>query len=61
MKVKQIIKLIEEDGWQYKRTKGSHRVYKHPTKPGAVVVPGKLSKQLAIGTEISILKQAKLK
>lgn len=61
MKVKQIIKLIEEDGWQYKRTKGSHRVYKHSTKPGVVVVPGKLSKQIAIGTEISILKQAKLK
>jgi len=41
MKVKEIIRLIENDGWQLARTKGSHRQYKHPTKRGLVTIPGK--------------------
>ena len=61
MKVKDIIKLIEQDGWYLARTRGSHRQYKHPTKSGLVTVPGKLSDDLAIGTLNSILKQAGLK
>jgi len=40
------------------RVRGSHRRYAHPTKPGAVTIPGKLSKDLPIGTERSILRQA---
>lgn len=60
MKVKEIIKMIERDGWYLVRTKGSHRQYKHNTKRGLVTVPGKLSDDLAIGTENSILKQAQL-
>ena len=61
MKVKEIIKLIEQDGWSLARTRGSHRQYRHPTKPGLVTVPGKLSGDLAPGTTDSILKQAGLK
>ncbi|MBW4580499.1 MAG: type II toxin-antitoxin system HicA family toxin [Tildeniella nuda ZEHNDER 1965/U140] len=61
MKVKDIIKLIEQDGWYLARTRGSHRQYKHPYKPGLVTVPGKLSDDLAPGTLDSILKQAGLK
>ena len=61
MKVKQIIKIIEQDGWYLARTKGSHRQYKHQTKIGLVTVPGKLSDELAPGTLNSILKQAGLK
>ena len=61
MKVKQIIKIIEKDGWYLDRTKGSHRQYKHQTKIGLVTVPGKLSDELAPGTSNSILKQAGLK
>jgi predicted RNA binding protein YcfA (HicA-like mRNA interferase family) len=61
MKVKEIIKLIEQDGWSLVRTRGSHRQYKHPTKSGLVTVPGKLSGDLAPGTIDSILKQAGLK
>ncbi len=61
MKVKEIIKMIEQDGWYLVRTKGSHRQYKHNLKRGLVTVPGKLSDDLAIGTENSILKQAQLK
>ena len=61
MKVKDVIKLIEEDGWQLARTKGSHRQYKHPMKRGLVTIPGKSSDDLAPGTLNSILKQAGLK
>jgi predicted RNA binding protein YcfA (HicA-like mRNA interferase family) len=61
MKVKEIIQLIEEDGWYLARTRGSHRQFKHPDIPGLVTVPGKLSDDLAPGTANSILKQAGLK
>ena len=61
MKVKQIVKIIEQDGWYLARTKGSHRQYKHQIKMGLVTVPGKLSDELAPGTSNSILKQAGLK
>jgi predicted RNA binding protein YcfA (HicA-like mRNA interferase family) len=60
-KVRDIIGILEEDGWQWERTRGSHRVYSHPTKLGIVVVPGKLGKDLPLGTERSILKQAGLR
>jgi predicted RNA binding protein YcfA (HicA-like mRNA interferase family) len=61
MKVREVIKRIEADGWYLVRTKGSHRQYKHSTKSGLVTVPGKLSDDLAPGTLNSILKQAQLK
>ncbi len=60
MKVKEVITLIESDGWYLNRTRGSHRQYKHPTKSGLVTVAGKLSDDLAKGTLNSILKQAGL-
>jgi len=58
MKVKEIIKLLENDGWYISRTKGSHRQFKHLTKNGLVTVSGKLSDELAPGTQNSICKQA---
>ena len=61
MKTKELIKIIENDGWYLVRTRGSHRQYKHPIKRGLVTVPGKLSDELAPGTCNSILKQAGLK
>ena len=60
MKVKEIIKLIENDGWWLIRTNDSHRHYAHPDKKGLVTVPGKLSSDVPIGTLKSILKQAGL-
>jgi predicted RNA binding protein YcfA (HicA-like mRNA interferase family) len=60
LKVSEMIKLIEDDGWYLIATRGSHRQYKHPVKPGRVTVPGKLSKELPPGTERSILRQAGL-
>lgn len=61
MKVREIIKLIENHGWYLDRTRGSHRQYKHPTKSGLVTIPGKPGDDLAPGTQNSILKQAGLK
>jgi len=60
-RVKDIIRRLEADGWVLIATRGSHRQYSHPTKPGRVTVPGKLSADLQIGTLKSILKQAQLK
>lgn len=61
MKVREAIRSIEEDGWYLVATRGSHRQYKHSTKPGRVTVPGKPSDDLAPGTRNSIMKQAGLK
>ncbi len=60
LKVGEIVKLIEHDGWYLVRVKGSHRQFHHPTKPGTVTISGKLTTDLPIGTERSILKQAGL-
>lgn len=60
-KVREIIELIESDGWFLLKKKGtSHRQFKHPTKKGKVTVPGKLSDSLAPNTAKSILIQAGL-
>ncbi|NEV78500.1 type II toxin-antitoxin system HicA family toxin [Rhodopseudomonas sp. BR0C11] len=62
MKVRDvIILLIEADGWIHIATRGSHRQFKHPWKPGRVTIAGKPSDDLAPGTFASILKQAGLK
>jgi predicted RNA binding protein YcfA (HicA-like mRNA interferase family) len=61
MKVRDVIKLIERDGRRLVGSEGSHRQYKHQTKPGRVTVPGKPGNDLAPGTLNSILKQARLK
>ncbi len=61
MKVRDVIKLIEKDGWYLKRTRGSHRQYKHHFKKGLVTISGNLNDELAQGTLNSVLKQARLK
>jgi len=60
MKVRDVIKLIEADGWYLVTTKGSHRQYKHPKKTGRVTIAGHPSDDLAPGTENSIFKQAQV-
>lgn len=61
MKVGDLLRIIQADGWFLIATRGSHRQYKHAKKPGRVTVPGKPSDDLAPGTLNSILKQAGLK
>jgi len=61
MKIRDVIKLIEKDGWYLVVTKGSHRQYKHPVKTGRVTIAGHPSDDLAPGTLNSVFKQAQLK
>jgi predicted RNA binding protein YcfA (HicA-like mRNA interferase family) len=58
MKVREAIRLIEDNGWVLVATRGSHRQYKHPAKPGRVTIAGHLSDDIAPGTLNSILKQS---
>jgi predicted RNA binding protein YcfA (HicA-like mRNA interferase family) len=58
MKVKEMIKIIQKDGWFLERTRGDHRQFHHPTKQGTVTVAGKTSDDLHPKTQKSILKQA---
>ena len=59
-KVREITAYIIRDEWFLVRQKGSHKHYRHPTKPGTVTIPGKPSDDLPPGTAKSILKQAEL-
>jgi len=62
LKVKEIIELLEADGWFLSRQKGSHKQYKHSTKNGTVTVPGHgKNEELEHFLVSSILKQAGLK
>jgi predicted RNA binding protein YcfA (HicA-like mRNA interferase family) len=61
MKVSEILRLLQQDGWKLVATRGSHRQFKHESKLGRVTVPGKPSDDLAPGTLNSIFKQAGLK
>lgn len=61
MKVRDAIRLIEEDGWRLARTKGSHRQFHHAKKSGTVTIAGHPSVDIPPGTMNSILKQAGLK
>ena len=57
-KVSEMIKRLEADGWFLVRVTGSHRQFRHPSKPGTTTIAGKPSATLPPGTEKSILRQA---
>ncbi|HVT91013.1 MAG TPA: type II toxin-antitoxin system HicA family toxin [Tepidisphaeraceae bacterium] len=61
MKVRELIRLIESDGWILVATRGSHRQYKHPKKAGRVTIAGHFGDDMRAGTLNSVLKQAGLK
>ncbi|MDD3044515.1 MAG: type II toxin-antitoxin system HicA family toxin [Candidatus Delongbacteria bacterium] len=61
MKIRDLLKMIETDGWFIVATRGSHRQYKHPVKKGRVTIAGHPGDDIAPGTLNSILKQARLK
>jgi predicted RNA binding protein YcfA (HicA-like mRNA interferase family) len=61
MKVRDVLKRIEDDGWFQVTQKGSHRQFKHPVKPGRVTVAGHSSQEMDKGTLNNIFKQAGLK
>ena len=61
MKVRDVIKLVENDGWYLVNTTGSHRQYKHDSKKGRVTIAGHPNDDIAPGTLNSIFKQANIK
>jgi predicted RNA binding protein YcfA (HicA-like mRNA interferase family) len=59
MKVREVVRMLEQDGWvQLTQGAGSHRQFRHPTKPGRVTVAGNLGQDVARGTLGNILRQA---
>ena len=61
MKYRDIIRLIENDGWRVAARRGSHQQYEHPTKSGKVTVAGKPNVDVPKGTAANILRQAGLR
>ena len=61
MKVREVIRMLERDGWVLVVTRGSHRQFKHPTKPGRVTVSGNMGDDMPKGTLASVRRQAGLK
>ncbi|HTR00219.1 MAG TPA: type II toxin-antitoxin system HicA family toxin [Candidatus Acidoferrum sp.] len=61
MKIRDVLRLLQEDGWVLVATRGSHRQFRHPIKSGHVTLPGKPGDDITIGTYNSVLKQAGLK
>ena len=60
VKVRDLIKLLESGKWVLVRQKGSHRAFRHPTKPMVVTVPGHPGDEVPTGTLRSILKKAEV-
>ena len=61
MKVREVIRRLEADGWRLVVTAGSHRQFKHPTKLGRVTVSGSLGDDMPSGTLASVRRQSGLK
>lgn len=61
MKVREIIRMLERDGWRHVRTSGSHRQFQHSSKPGTITIAGNLGTDMPLGTFRSILKRAQLR
>lgn len=61
MKVREVIRLLERDGWELVVTRGSHRQFEHPEKPGRVTVSASLGDEMPKGTFASVKRQAGLK
>jgi predicted RNA binding protein YcfA (HicA-like mRNA interferase family) len=60
MKVREVLRVLHQDGWQVVRTTGSHRQLRHPVKPGTVTIAGRPGVDIPIGTLKSIGKQSQL-
>jgi predicted RNA binding protein YcfA (HicA-like mRNA interferase family) len=60
MKIRELIRIIEDDGWRFHSQKGSHRPYKHAAKPGRVTVAGHPNDDVHPKTLATIRRQAQL-
>ena len=61
MKIRDVIRMIEQDGWRFDSQKGSHQQYVHPVKSGRVTVAGKPGDDMHPKTLVSVLRQARIK
>jgi predicted RNA binding protein YcfA (HicA-like mRNA interferase family) len=61
MKVRDVIRLVEDDGWRLVVVRGDHRQFRHPVKPGRVTISGHPGDDMPKGTLASVLRQAGLK
>jgi predicted RNA binding protein YcfA (HicA-like mRNA interferase family) len=61
VKVREMVRLLEDDGWRLDRQRGSHRQFRHPEKPGTVTIAGNPVDELKPGTLSSVLRQAGLR
>jgi len=61
MKVKELIKILKEDGWYKTRQRGSHRQFRYPVKSGTVTISGTPNVDMPPGTVNNALKRARLK
>jgi predicted RNA binding protein YcfA (HicA-like mRNA interferase family) len=61
VKVRDVVTLLEADGWRHERQRGSHRIFRHPVKAGSVTVAGKANADIPRGTLASVRRQAGLK
>ena len=59
-KVRDALRLLTDDGWYLVATRGSHRQFKHPVKPGRVTISGNTGDDVRPGTLASIKRQAGL-
>jgi predicted RNA binding protein YcfA (HicA-like mRNA interferase family) len=60
MKVREVIEVLERNGWVMVRQRGSHRWFRHPDHIDGVTVPGKRSKVVPVGTLGSIRRKSGL-
>jgi predicted RNA binding protein YcfA (HicA-like mRNA interferase family) len=60
LKVRDVIKKLESEGWAHVRTKGDHRVFRH-SDGRITIVSGKLGDDVRQGTYSAILRQTKIK
>ena len=60
-KVREVIRLLEREGWRLVTTTGGHRQFKHPTRPGRVTVSGQSGDTMPVGTYLGVLRQAGLR
>ncbi len=58
MKARDVIAALDADGWREVRSKGSHKQFRHPTKPGTVTIPAHGGQELKIGTVAAIERQS---
>ena len=61
MKVRDVLRMLKDDGWSLVRQRGSHRQFQHPTKSGTVTVAGKPGVDIPPGTLATVLKQSGLR